>query len=83
MANGMYRTAAGSTVEISGEHGGIATVDFDWFEEPEACYDCVVEAYPQEWGGEEWRLVWHCENECCGGGSAALFPVTAKEMILP
>ena len=35
-----YRTANGSTVTISGEHGGIVEVEFDWLEEPGACVDC-------------------------------------------
>lgn len=69
LANGKYRTAAGSTVEISGEHGGISTIDFDWFEE-DACFDCEVQPYPEQFGEDDWRLVWNCEY--CSGGNAEL-----------
>lgn len=74
MKVGAYRTAAGSTMTVSGEHGGISFVNFDWLEEG-GCYDCVVEPYDDE--GE---LVWRCEQ--CGGGRATLIPDpgTPKEL---
>ena len=62
---GQYRTVAGSTVVVSGAHGGVARVEFDWFEEPGACCDCQPCPYPVDG-----RLVWSCE--VCGGGSADL-----------
>ena len=69
LPSGHYRTAAGSEMWISGEHGGISEVLFDWLEEPAGCCDCVVDAYEQEG-----RLQWSCDS--CGGGSAMLLPVT-------
>ena len=69
MQTGIYKTENGSTVKISGNHSGIAEVDFDWFEE-EACADCKCEAYPQWFGPFDWRLVWYCDQ--CGGGNARL-----------
>ena len=70
LPNGKYRTLAGSTVTISGNHAGVATVEFDWLDEDQACIDCHPEPYPEYWGHAEWRLVWHCA--VCGGGSAKL-----------
>ena len=66
LANGKYRTASGSTMEISGDMGGRSAVEFDWFEEA-ACSDCVAEPYE-----DDGDLVWHCSE--CGGGRAALVP---------
>ena len=63
LPNGRYVTLAGSTLEISGDHGGIARVAFDWLEEG-GCFDCEAEPYPLDG-----RLVWRCDE--CGGGSAA------------
>ncbi len=68
LKNGLYRTRAGSTVRISGEHSGIYEIAFDWVEEGDACADCV----PSIYGG---YLSWHCG---CGGGCAELFPVEEK-----
>jgi hypothetical protein len=65
---GKYTTAHGSTLEISGKHGGIGTISFDWVEEPGACPDCRPNPYP-----DEDRLTWSCDE--CGGGSALLTPV--------
>lgn len=53
---GKYRTDAGSTLEVSGKHGGISTVEFEWLEEPGACMDCHASAYD-----DEGYLVWHCD----------------------
>lgn len=71
LPNGHYRTAAGSEMWISGEHGGISRVEFDWLEEG-ACPDCVPDAY--EYDG---MLIWHCDQ--CEGGQAELQPVTIIE----
>jgi len=49
---------------ISGKHGGISTVEFDWVEE-DACVECQVESYDIDG-----YLVWHCDY--CGGGKAKL-----------
>lgn len=67
---GIYRTAAGSEMRVSGNHAGTSEVLFDWFEEPDACLDCVVAAYD-----EDGRMCWNCDE--CGGGSAELFPVNS------
>lgn len=67
LPNGHYRTKAGSNMWISGEHGGISRVEFDWLEEG-GCPDCVPDAY--EYGE---MLIWHCDQ--CGGGQAELMPV--------
>jgi hypothetical protein len=72
LPNGHYRTKAGSTVEVYGQHSGCVRVSFDWFEEPDACCDCVVEPYPENWGDGTHRLTWRCDH--CGGGSAVLEP---------
>lgn len=71
LPKGVYSTAAGSTVKLSGRHGGIAETAFDWFEEPDACCECRVDPYPQDG-----RLTWECDY--CGGGSAEL-AVTSSE----
>jgi len=64
LPNGHYITESGSEMRISGEHGGISTVDFDWLEEG-GCFDCAPEPYDQDG-----YLVWHCAE--CGGSAAAL-----------
>lgn len=68
LPNGTYRTKAGSEVRISGKHSGVASIDFDWFEEAGACCDCQPSPYPLEG-----RLEWSCD--VCGGGFAELYPV--------
>ncbi|MFQ5788280.1 MAG: hypothetical protein ACE5H1_09905 [Thermodesulfobacteriota bacterium] len=73
MENGKYQTEHGSIVEISGKYSGIARVDFDWFEEPDACVDCEVEPYPEEFDTNQWHLYWTCD--VCGGGNAKLTKV--------
>ena len=67
LPNGKYRTAAGSTMEISGKYSGISRVEFDWLEEG-GCVDCKCSAYDVDG-----YLTWDCEE--CGGGSAKLIPV--------
>lgn len=62
---GIYKTAAGSTMTITGAHGGISVVDFDWFEETGACCDCEPDPYD-----DDGFLSWHCES--CGHGLAKL-----------
>ena len=61
---GKYKTAAGSTMTISGKHGGKSEVEFEVFDEG-GCFDCVPEAYD-----DDGYLVWRCEQ--CGGGRAKL-----------
>lgn len=75
LPNGKYRTKAGSTLEISGKHSGIAAVEFDWLEEDNACCDCDAQAYPSP-GQDGWYLVWDCDE--CGGGRALLYPAEAQ-----
>ncbi len=61
MTNGLYRTARGSTVRVSGAHSGIFDIAFDWVEEEHACIDCVPSMYGDE-------LTWSCDyHETCGG----------------
>ena len=67
--NGTYRTDRGSTVTVSGKHGGIAEVVFDWFEELDACCDCKPQPMPVEDDGLLY-LYWDCEY--CQGGRAPL-----------
>lgn len=74
LPNGKYKTAAGSTVVISGDHSGISTVEFDWLEE-NACVDCEAAAYPVKQGAD-WFLEWSCEE--CGGSMAVLYPDTGN-----
>lgn len=66
LPRGHYRTAAGSEMWVSGKHGGISKVEFDWLEEG-GCIDCEPNAYD-----DEGILIWTCDE--CGGGSAELFP---------
>jgi hypothetical protein len=77
LPNGHYRTKAGSTVRVYGKHSGYLGVYFDWFEEPDACCDCVVHPYPEDWGDGTHRLTWKCD--VCGGGSAVLELVPAAD----
>ena len=65
---GRYKTAAGSIVTISGKHGGVVEVDFNWLEENNACIECFPDTSVQDD-----RLTWYCDE--CDGGSAELFPV--------
>lgn len=76
LQNGKYRTQAGSTVEISGEHSGISRVEFDWFEEDNACSECEVQLYPEFLRNGVYVLTWTCS--LCGGGSAVLIPEKQK-----
>ena len=62
---GRYKTANGSTMEITGKYCGISTVSFDWSAE-DACIDCKVQVY-----AEDGFLIWDCDY--CGGGRAELF----------
>lgn len=67
MTTGLYCTARGSTVMVSGAHGGIYEIEFDWLEEEHACSECRPSVYDGD-------LVWGCEY--CGGGRAELRRVT-------
>lgn len=62
MENGKYVTKNGSTMIVM---NGKSQVEFDWFEEDNACCDCVVEPYDVDG-----YLVWNCN--VCGGGEAKL-----------
>lgn len=65
---GRYRTRAGSEMIVSGEHGEISRVEFDWAKEG-ACPYCTPESYADEDG----FLIWRCDE--CGGGCAVLAEV--------
>ncbi len=56
-----YITKHGPEVRV---HNGRTSMSLDWFQEPSACFDCVVDDVD---GG---YLYWECEE--CGGGSAKL-----------
>lgn len=71
LVNGYYRTAAGSTMEIGGEHGGISRVEFDWLEEG-GCPECQVNPYE-----DDGYLTWSCD--CCGGGRAILNQIEDRD----
>lgn len=72
MVSEHYRTAAGSFVEISGQHRGISEITFDWCEEGACC-----EAHPVADVSDrrDPLLTWSCD--CCEAGSAALVEVPA------
>ena len=72
LPNGRYETNNGSILEISGHHGGIVKIQFDWFEEG-ACIDCECQPYPELFANNDWRIVWCCD--VCGGGNAKLHKV--------
>ncbi len=65
-----YETEAGSTVTVSGRHGGEYDISFDWVEEA-ACVDCDPYVY-------DGALRWSCDF--CGGGSAKLRPVFDEDL---
>ena len=66
LPKGKYITNNGSTMTITGKHGGISEVNFNWLDEG-ACIDCEPEPYD-----EDGHLTWHCV--ICGGGRAKLHP---------
>jgi len=70
----IYRTAAGSIVEVSGRYNGIHDITFDWFEEGACC-----EAYPvaELSSKDEPMLTWSCG--CCGSGAVRLTAETPME----
>ena len=70
LPNGNYQTEAGSTLTISGTHGGIFEVDFNWLDEG-GCDSCEPEPYDSDG-----YLVWHCN--ICGGGHAAWKNICAE-----
>jgi hypothetical protein len=70
LPDGTYRTAAGSTVQISGKHAGVFyTAIFDWLEEG-GCIECTASHIPVRIDGD-WCLTWDCEE--CGGGAARIY----------
>ena len=71
LAKGKYKTKNGSIMTISGQYGGISRVDFNWFDEDNACCDCQPEAYD-----DEGYLVWYCG--ICGGGKAKLVEIKSQ-----
>ena len=77
--NGIYRTLSGSTVTVSGEHSGIAVVEFDWLEETNACFECKPNPMPED-DGDRIHLTWSCDY--CGGGTAILHEVEPLEFPL-
>ena len=74
LPNGHYKTEHGSEMWISGKHGGISRVEFDWLEEPNACCECQVEAYERDG-----CMHWTCN--VCGGGFAELQPVPPNTQV--
>ncbi|PWB94629.1 hypothetical protein [Methylosinus sporium] len=70
-----YRTAAGSTVEVSGEFRGIFEITFDWLEEG-ACIE--VRSSVTVDLRDEPRLYWRCD--CHGERSAPLVPIICEEV---
>ena len=64
-----YTTKNGSTVTIIGKGG--YEISFDWFEEDNACIDCVPEYIEYK------ELTWSCDY--CGGGCAELTEVAESE----
>jgi len=69
--NGIYRTAAGSTIRVSGKHGGEISIDFEWLDEG-GCIECAPYFEPSEL-----LFVWSCE--WCGGGSADVECIHAED----
>lgn len=67
--DGHYKTEHGSTVCLTA-NGGKTECNFDWLEEPNACFDCVVNPYPEIDSDGSLLLHWSCE--VCGGGGARL-----------
>ena len=72
LANGTYKTVNGSILVVSGKYSGIYEVDFDRYEEENACEDCKPQPQPDD----DDRLVWSCD--VCGGGSAPWIRVDSK-----
>jgi hypothetical protein len=63
LPNGTYRTKRGSSVTVSGQHGGVSRIDFEWIEEDNSCIECepaIADGY----------LVWHCDEH---DGGAVLY----------
>jgi len=74
-----YRTAAGSTITVSGNHGSFIDIKFDWTKEANArvnaCENCDVNVY-DGYG----YLMWSCKQ--CGGGKAKLKRVDEAQTIM-
>ena len=71
LPKGHYKTANGSEMWVTGKFAGISEIEFDWFEEPNACFDCRPEPYD-----EDGYLIWHCDE--CDGGKAKLKKIDEK-----
>ena len=67
MSKKTYKTKNGSTVTIIGNGG--YEIGFDWFEEDNACVDCVVSEDINDIVFDK-KLTWSCDY--CIGGSAEL-----------
>lgn len=76
-----YRTAKGSTVEVSGKNRGITVIDFDWLEEG-VCRDAHPTADVAD--RKSPVLHWSCNNpNCLCDGSADLKPYNPMEQNMP
>lgn len=73
LKNGTYRTAAGSTVTISGECGGIIHGEFDWFEEDGVCCPDTFSDADDE------GIHWYCAS-CEQGGIIPLAPKDSHQL---
>jgi hypothetical protein len=69
-----FKTEHGSELHVN-DRITVVSLDFDWFEEPNACIECSPEPYPDKDDGEYW-LTWHCED--CGGGRAKLTEISVQ-----
>lgn len=68
---GIYKTKAGSIVKVSGKHGGVVEIDFDWFEENACC-----DSHP--WIDDGF-LCWACDCCCEPASGAKLLPAKAND----
>lgn len=69
-ARGLWRSAAGSTVVVSGEHDGIYSIVFDWVEEG-ACFEAKRAVVVDILSKTEGRLSWRCD--CHGSHDTPLY----------
>ena len=79
LSNGIYRTGAGSRLEVSGKHCGSFRLTFEYFDEAGACFECEPNPVPEEWAPGEWRVTWTCR--CHQPGSARLYSDDAPPSI--
>ena len=71
-----WRTKAGSTVTVSGEHNGVYSFVFDWFEEG-ACLNAIFGLDADIADENDAWLRWDCE--CCEPGQARLTRVSSED----